>query len=803
MIRNYIKIAWRNLMKNKTYSLLNIVGLAAGLTCFSLIALWVNDELSFDRFNTKADRIVRLVGQAKTESGTTESAVSSAPMAAALMKDYPEVEEAVRLDLREEIIQLKQEQVLQPGILLTDPSFFKVFSYSLSKGDINTVLNKPYSIVLTESLAKKYFGNEDAIGQKLTIFMLDRDGRGAQYTVTGIMPDQKENSHVQFQLLASFNTIEVVNPDALTVDGWGDASYYTYLLLKEGVDIEVFSKKITWFYEKYVGDLFKIWQPIYTYSLQPLTDIHLRSDLLFEIGSNGNMNQVYVFSAIGLIILLLAGINYMNLATARSINRAKEISVKKVVGAVRFQLISQYIVESILTALIAFALALLLSNLVEPLFSQVTGKDINLFSYPALIIFLAAVSVVLGILSSLYPALVVSSFKPSTVLKGSFKTGDKAVFLRKSLVVTQFTITLVLVIGIIVVNSQMKFIRQKDLGYNADALLFLRVHGNTDVIEGYEAFRNDLLTNRAFKGSTTSNSLPIGGLGTGGSETVDQEGRKIQVNTARLRVDPNYLDVYGIKILHGRSFKSPGQNDTIRKVIINEAAVKNFGWKDGSFAIGKPFNMGGLAGEIIAVVNDFHFNSLQQSIMPLAIYPRDPRFSRITLNMDMSQAATAIPFLEKTWKKHFPSCLFDYDFMDSQLGEQYRSEQRFSKIFLYFSVLSLLIACLGLYGLIAYAASQKTKEIGIRKVLGASVNGIAIMLSGDFIKLVLIAFIIATPIAWYIMNNWLQEFAYKTDIKWWMFGAAGIGVLLLALFTVSFQAIKAAIANPVKSLRSE
>jgi len=768
-----------------------------------MIALWVNDELSFDRFNTKADRIVRLVGKAKTESGTTESATSSAPMAAALMKDYPEVENAVRLDIHEEIVQLKNEQVLQDGILVADKSFFKVFSYNLSRGDINTVLTEPFSIVLTESIAKRYFGSEDPIGQKLTLFMFDRDGRGAQYTVTGVMPDPKENSHFDFKMIASFNTVEVVNPDATTIDGWGDASYYTYLLLKEGVDKEAFSKKITWFYEKHIGELFKIWKPIYTYSLQSLTDIHLKSNRLYEIGNNGNINQVYTFSAIALIILLLAGINYMNLATARSINRAKEVGIKKVVGAFRFQLISQFIIESVLTALIAFLLAMLLSKLLQPLFSELTGKNIDVFVYPSLIVFLALVSVFLGVLSGLYPAFIISSFRPSTVLKGAFKAADRAVFLRKSLVVAQFAITLVLVIGIIVINSQMSFIKHKDLGYNVDALLFFRVHGNTDVIEGYEAFRNEVLANPAVKGMATSNSLLIGGLATGGSETVDRNGASIQVNTGRLRVDPNYLGVYGIKILQGRNFKRPEQNDTIRQVIINETAVKTFGWKDASYAIGKSFKVGGRPGEIIGVVSDFHYNSLQQSIAPLAIFLEPFRFSRITLNMDMSKADQVLPFLEKTWKKHFPSALLDYDFMDSQLGDQYRSEQRFSRIFLYASVLSLLIACLGLYGLIAYAASQKTKEIGIRKVLGASVNGIAIMLSRDFIKLVLLAFIIATPVAWYIMNNWLQDFAYRTSIKWWMFGAAGIAVVLLALFTVSFQAIRAAIANPVKSLRSE
>jgi putative ABC transport system permease protein len=376
--------------------------------------------------------------------------------------------------------------------------------------------------------------------------------------------------------------------------------------------------------------------------------------------------------------------------------------------------------------------------------------------------------------------------------------------LRKSLVIAQFTITLVLITGIIIVNSQMSFIRHKDLGYDKDALVFLRVHGNTDVINGFASFKNELLNKPLISAVTTSNSLPLTGLGTGGSETIDINGKPLQVNTARLRTDADYLDTYKINLIAGRGFRRNAGSDTIRPVILNESAVQKFGWKDPELAIGKPFKMRGTKGEVIGVIKNFHFSSMHEVIEPLAIYPlEEGRFSRITLNADITKASATTAWIEQVWKKHFPSALLDYNFLDKQVGEQYVAEERFSKITFYFSLISLLIACLGLYGLISYAAAQKIKEIGIRKVLGASVTGITVMLSKDFLKLVVIALLIATPLAWYIMNNWLENFAYRTTISWWMFFAAGVLVVTIAMGTVSFQAIKAAIANPVKSLRTE
>jgi putative ABC transport system permease protein len=802
MINNYIKIAWRNITQNKTNSFINIVGLSAGLTCFTLIAMWVTDERSYDKFNTNYDRIFRVVGTAKTETGVEESAVSSAPMAKALKDDYPEVENTVRMRMREEIVTHNNAQVLQDGILLTDPSFFDVFSYKLSRGDVGTALNEPYSIILTESTAKKYFGNTDPISQTLSLNMYDT-GYAASYKITGVMPDPPKNAHFTFTMLASFKTIEVANPDVLTIDGWGDGSYYTYVLLKKGVDAKAFSRKMEHFYGKYVGDLFAIWKPIYSYHLQPLADIYLRSNLQYEIARNGSETQVYLFFTIGIFILLLAGVNYTNLATARAASRAKEVGIKKVSGAGQKQLILQYLAEAVSTAFAAFFISLLLTQLLQPVFFQLTGKQLSVLHSPVLLLTLVGVTLFLGVLAGLYPAIVLSRFKPALVLKGSFKSTDKGIALRKVLVVSQFVITVLLVTGIIIISKQLSFIRHKDLGYNKDALLFLRVHGNADVVKGYNAFKNELENNPLISGITTSNSLIGTGLGTGGAETVDREGQPLRVNTSRIRVDTAYFKVYGIRMLAGRTFSAAAASDTIQQIVLNQTAVKRFGWKDAETAIGKPFRIGSRKGIVVGVTSDFHYNSLQQTIEPLAIMPQDGRFSRITLKVDVKKAEQVIAAIESTWKKMFPSILFDYGFLSQQIQSQYEAEERFSKIFLYFSVLSLIIACLGLYGLISFTVFQKTKEIGIRKVLGATASGITAKLSGQLVKPVLIACFISIPIAWYGMQAWLQNFAYRIDLTWWMFTAAAALVLLIALLTVVFQAVQAAVVNPVKSLRTE
>ncbi len=799
MIKYSLIQAWRRITKDKTYSFLNMVGLAAGLTGFAFIALWVNNELHYDAFNRNYNRIVRLNKIVKTETTLSESARSGAIMATELRQTFPEVENTVRMDLREEVAQYK-DKILLEKIILTDPSFFDLFSYQVTRGDKATALKEPYSIILTESTARKYFGDKDPIGEALTIYMYDGVSMGKSYKVTGVTPDPPPNAHFTFSLLASFSTVEDANPDVLLKADPDNDKFYTYLLLKSGADYKTFSTKIKQFYTKSLPNQS---QATYSYKLQPLREIHLASHVTDEETPGGNKSHVYIFSTIGIFILLLAGINYTNLATARSVGRAKEVGIKKVVGAGKKQLIGQYLAESVMLALVALLLAFLVAFFTQPFFYQVTGKDLSLFSFPLLLLFLTGVALFLGLLAGIYPAFILAAFKPVSVLKGSFTSDAKGVMLRQSLVVAQFVITIILITSVVVIYSQMTYIQHKDLGYNKTALLFLRMSGNTQVVNGYAAFKNELTASPLVAGVATSNSLIVGGLDKVSSQTADITGKPLPVTLAALGVDADYLPVYGIKLTAGNNLGPRATKAGIRQVLINERAVQQFGWRTAENAIGKPFTIDGQPGKVIGVIQDFHFDALQRPIEPLAVYPREERFSRITIKLAGRNISSGKAFIQKVWAKHFPNALFDYDFVDKQLAAQYQAEERFSRIILYFSVLSLVIACLGLYGLIAYATAQKTKEIGIRKILGATVKGIAVLLAKDFLKLVGLACLVAIPAAQYILQQWLQDFAYRVSISGWMFAAAVLPVLLIALLTVSIQAIKAALANPVKALRNE
>src|SRR5688572_11227863 len=508
MYKNHFKVGLRNIVKQKVFFLINTIGLSAGLTCFAFITLWVNDEVRYDTFNKNYDQIVRVVRSTKTESGITESAGTGAPIAQVLKNEFAEVKQVTRLDMRGDIITHEGQQFHQQGILLADPSFFDIFSHTLTKGNIATALNEPFTLVLTESAARKYFGKRDPVGETLTINLHDSTGYGALYKITGVMPDPPTNAHFTFTMIASFKTIEVSRPSILSVEGWEDTSFYTYLLLGEGVSRQAFEEKIAHLYDHHIGNSSGSSKGKYSFQLQPIGDIYLQSHLQNEIGTTGNINQVYLFSAIGIFILVLAGINYVNLATASSVKRAKEVGIKKVIGAQKKQLVTQYMCESILTALISLIISLLLCALLQPAFYQLTGKDIHLFSSPFLLVLITGVSLVLGITSGLYPAVLLSGFRPVGILKGNYRQGKHGVLLRKSLVVAQFTTAIVFITGIIVINSQLTFIRTKDLGFNKDALLFLRIHGNTDVINGYGAFKNELLSNPIIHFAATSNTVP-------------------------------------------------------------------------------------------------------------------------------------------------------------------------------------------------------------------------------------------------------------------------------------------------------
>jgi len=806
MLKNHLKIALRSLWRGKTYTALNVFGLAIGLACFGLIAAWCLNELSFDRFNEKHERILRIAGKVVTDAETFDQAVTAPPMAEALIKDYPEVENAVRLDMNDCIVRYGDKQFSEDGVLFVDQSFFDIFSYRLSAGDVNTALREPFSIVLTQSMAEKYFGAEDPVGKTLTLFLYDRGGRGAAYRITGVTPDPPQNAHITFNFLGSFNTFEAANSDARTSEWryfWN--GFYTYVLLKEGADPHAFALKLPDYAERYLGEKMREMKMFYTFSLQPLADIHLQSHLRYEIQATGSLNTVYIFATIGVFILLIACINYMNLATARSLSRAREVGVKKVLGAARMQLIRQFLTESTVVAAIAFGLTLLLMELVQPFFFNLTGNRIATLFSGDLLRLLLGTTLLVGLLSGIYPAFFISTFQPSAVLKGAFKSSSSGIFLRKGLVVLQFAIAITLLVGIAVVKTQMDFIRGKDLGFNKEELLVLDVNGFSEVRDGIQPFRDELLANPAIRGVATSRGLIVNGLGNSHIETIDANGKPVSTSIYQHQIDYGYLNVYEMKLVAGRNFSPRVASDTVGGVyIVNEAAVRALGWGDPENALGKPFRADEVTGTVIGVVKDFHFTSLQERIEPVALSPTRPnRFSRISVRLNTSQISETIAFIEQAWQKHFPKALLQYSFMDERLEQQYQAEKLFGKVFTIFVAISLVVACLGLFGLAAFAAEQRTKEIGIRKVLGASVAHVIALLSKDFVRLVLLANLIAWPIGYFAMNRWLQNFAYRIDIGWWVFALAGGMALLIALITVSAQAIKAALANPVEALRYE
>src|SRR5258706_1404378 len=802
MLKSYVTSSFRHLINNKTYTILNAIGLSVGLACFTLIGLWVKDELSYDRFHPKADRIYRVGGIFTDESGKFDQAVTPPPLAQALVNDFPEVEEAVRLDMNDATVRLGDKQFIEDDIVLTDPSFFRMFGFALKAGDPRTALNDPYAIILSESMAKKYFGHDDPVGQLITLFRYDPDGLGKEYKITGVIEDCPSNSQFHYNFLVSFKTLEVYDPEVLQEYGWYNNSFYTYLLLKSGQSPPQLQSKFPRFLAKYMGVHNKEWKVGYAYFLQPLTSIHLQSHLRYEIRETSSIGYVVIFATIGVMVLLLASINYVNLSTAFSSNRFKEVAMRKVMGAMQQQLLGQYLTESWLLALSSLALAFAWIELSRPLFESLTGKPVVGLYTPSTLILLIGIATLVGLFSGLYPSLLLSSFQPVSILKGQLKAGTSGVWLRKSLVVIQYSITIILVSGILVVQLQLKFIQSKDLGFDADKLLILGVNGSREVINGYDAFANDLLSRSHVSGITRSNTTLAGGLGNSVVVMENVTGKKVNAPFYRIRLDHAYLDVYKMNLLAGRFFSKDISSDSTKAFIVNEATVKTYGYLDAADAVGKSFSFGGNDGMIIGVVKDFHYNSLQYKVEPTCMFLLRNGFSRITVRFsDGIEESVAIA--TDTWKKHFPNSVLDFEFAVDALNSQYRSELRFSKVFIVFSAISLAIACLGLFALVSYTVESRTKEIGIRKVLGASVSGILGMLSREFILLIVVATFIAVPVGYYFMRRWLLEFAYRIDLSPSVFLIAGLLVLFIAWLTVSLRTIKAAMSNPMESLRTE
>jgi len=812
MFKNYFKIAWRNLVKNKTFSFINITGLASGLACFILIALYVADELSYDRFNEKAGRIYRINSDIVFGGNKLHLAVASDPMGATLKKDYPQVEEYVRFfsSSGSKLVKKGNEYIRENNVAHADSTLFYVFTLPVIAGDVKTALNEPNTVVISESVAKKYFSTTDAVGKNIET----NDNGSTLYKVTAVMKDIPHNSHFNFDMIFSMDNVEYQ---------WGNFlshNHQTYLLLRSGTDYKEFEKNFKQFINKYVipqaaqfmeiksMDEFEKAGNKLEYSLMPLTNIHLRSDRVAEMSINGNIQYVYIFSAVALFVLVLACINFMNLSTARSASRAKEVGIRKVVGSEKKLLIRQFLTESILTTVISTVLAIGIAWLCLSWFNNLSAKELHISDLlqPKYLAFLIALPLIVGLLAGTYPAFVLSSFNPIVVLKGKLSGGLKRSTLRNVLVVGQFTASIFLIACTIIVFRQLNYIQTKKLGFSKDQMLI--INGTGALGNNRDAFKNEVSKFTGVKGATYAGYLPVAGSSRN-DVSFSTEAAMTSTNSVNMQIwniDHNYIPLMEMEIVKGRNFSKEFGTDS-NATIINETAAKLLGWDE---PVGKKlytyFQDGGgntlISREVIGVVKNFHFESMKENIGPLSFRLAD-NYCATAFKVNTADIKQLISNIESKWKIMAPGMPFSYQFMDESFDNMYRVEQRTGKLGLTLAVIAILIACLGLFGLVTYTAEQRIKEIGVRKVLGATINNIITMLSKDFMILVLIASALAIPLAWWAMNRWLQDFAYRINIGWWIFIAAGVIALLIALITVSSQAIKAALANPVKSLRTE
>jgi putative ABC transport system permease protein len=810
MIKNYFKIAWRNLLKNKGFTAINIIGLSLGIGCFIMISMFVIDELSYDRYHEKAERIYRINSDIIFGGTEMSMAVTSDPMGAVLKSDYPEVEDYVRLyaSSGSKLIKKGNEYINEVAVAHADSTLFRVFTLPAILGDTKTALNDPNTVVITETVANRYFGSPElAIGQ----FLETDDNESTLYKVTSVIEDMPRNSHFNFDFFFSMANVDYRFGNYLS------HNFHTYVLLKEGTDYKAFNKNFYEIIEKYLVpqaaqfmqikslDDFEASGNKIEYSLIPVKDIHLHSSRGIELSANGNIQYVYIFSAAALFILLIACINFINLTTAKSSGRAKEVGIRKVLGSEKKALVWQFLTESTLIAVLALVVGLAFVWLSLGWFNGISGKEMLMSSLlsPKFLIFILILPFIVGGLAGAYPAFFLSSFQPIKVLKGTLSSGHKKNTLRNFLVVFQFATSIILIVGTIVIYKQLSHIQNSNVGFNKDQVVVVSNSGLPP--ETRQSLKNEIEKLAEVKSASFAGYLPVSSSSrsdtTFSTETVmtDSNGFNMQY----WNVDYDYVETIGMEMKAGRNFSRDFGSDSTG-IILNETAVKLAGFTN---PIGKKLHT--INGDsnleaftIIGVVKNFNFSSLRENVGGLCFrlgnnsWETAYRFS----TADVSSLLTTI---ENKYKAAAPGMPFKYEFLDAAFDNMYRQERRVGTVALAFAILAIIIACLGLFGLATYIAEQRTKEIGIRKVLGASVANIIKMLSKDFVKLVLLAFVIATPIAWWFMNKWLQEFAFRIDLNWMIFAVTGCVALVVALITLSFQAIRAAIANPVESLKTE
>jgi putative ABC transport system permease protein len=809
MISNYLKIAMRNLLKYRFISSINLFGLTIGLTCCLLITTYILNELSYDKYNVKANRIYRVTRTFLDQNGAVSLKLSTIAPAFGyyLPGDFPQIEKMTRLYPNDATpVKYKEKIFNEKETAYADENLFNVFTVKVLQGNPKTALYDPYSVMLTEELAKKYFGDEDPMNKTVRL------SNQYDFKVTGIYKAFPANAHMHPSMLLSFNTLKDtgIYGEKNLQTSWGNNSFFTYLLMKENFSPKNMIAKFPAFLDdRMTSKNYGGQQPSKrtTLDLQKLTDIHLFSHTDYEAEPNGDMSRVYIFSAIALFILLIACINYMNLSTARSALRAREIGIRKVIGARRKELIYQFLGESVLICWVAIILAGVFTYFSLPWLNKVSGQELSfsLLLQTKIIVPLLLTPFVVGILSGLYPALFLSSFQPIKTLKGLFKAGGGSISFRKVLVVTQFSISIILIITTVIVFQQLHYIQNKSLGYDKERIITMTY--STEISKQYDAFRTELLQNTVFKNVTRSSRIPTGRLldNMGASILSGDSLKPVATDIKMVNCDQDFVSTFGIPMVSGRFFSRDYGTDTA-SFVINESTVKTLGWKDNAAAVGKDFKYGNQQGHIIGVINDFNFESMHQAIGPMVLImvpPSQGFYNNVSIKIAGNNTAAAVVYMEKSWKKYFPETPVDYTFLDENFDKLYKSEQKQATLFTVFACIAIFIACLGLFGLSAFAISQRIKEIGIRKVLGADVSGIVGLLSKDFLILVGIAALVAFPVAWYAMNNWLKDFAYRVNIQWWVFIVAGVVAALIAFVTVSFQAIKAAVTNPIKSLRTE
>ncbi|MGN6181274.1 MAG: ABC transporter permease [Mucilaginibacter sp.] len=809
MLQNYIKLAWRNIVRHKFISAINISGLAIGLTCCLLITAYIVNELSYDKFNANADRTYRVTRIFYDGNGAENLHLSAvAPPFGPLLKTaFPDIEKMTRvLSDGTAILKYKDKLFNERDAYFADENFPQIFSLNIVKGDRQNALLNPYSLMMTPELAKKYFGDEDPINKSVII-----DNTKHAFTVTGIFNPFPVNAHMHPNMLMSFSTLRdtALYGEKQLETNFGNNAFYTYLLFPKNYNVASIEKQLPSFLDNYVHfpgapQTYKTSKGT-ALTLQKLTDIHLRSHLDDEIENNGDIKRIYIFSVIALFILIIACINYMNLSSARSVIRAKEIGVRKVVGAQRSEIIRQFLGESVLITWIALLIAIMLSAVLLPGINKISGLNLSLQSLLRwqIIVPLLLLPFIVGIISGIYPAIFMSSFKPISVLKGVLKVGTGSVSFRKALVVVQFGISIFLIVATAVVFKQLRYMQQTSLGFNKDYVVDIGY--DRSLTPRYDAFRNDLLRNPAIKEIGRSSRIPSGRLldGQGASFLMGAKMQPSKIDIKCLATDYGFIPAYGMQMAAGRNFSKDYVTDTAN-FIINETAVKALGWGNADKAIGRDMTYGGTKGKIIGVVKDFHFESLHQNIIPLVFFmPSHGYYYHISIKVSGNNLPSALAAIQSTWRNYLPNDPYEYSFVDDQFQKLYTAEQQQESFVTIFSCIAIFIACLGLFGLSSFTISQRIKEIGVRKVLGASIPQIVAELSKDFMKLVLIASALALAGAWWAMDKWLQDFAYRVNIGWVIFILAPLAALLIAFATIGFQSVKAALVNPVKSLRSE